>query len=212
MGLLDDSWWHRTYWQIGTSMSSGWGGWAKAGQRVPAGRLLVTDGSRVFGYGRNQYDTPGSHVGVDAEGVWGPIAGQMGRWTFYQLFSRTIDTRSEKQLRRGVEQAAGDASDWKRRVPVLAQGMVLSGETLFVAGPADTVTEIPHDPAGVDPLAEALDASHGGVLLAVSAADGKTLARHELTSPPVFDGMAAADGRLYLSTKNGQVVCMGPDR
>ncbi len=212
VGFLDDSWWHRTYWQIGTSMGSGWGGWPKAGQQVPAGRLLVTDGSRVFGFGRNQYDIPGAHVGVDASGVWGPIGAQQGRWTFYQLFGRTLDSRTGRQSRRKPEEQTAGGSDWTRRVPVLVQAMVLAHQTLFVAGPRDKVDEVPHDPAGVDPLAEALEARRGGSLLCVSATDGKTLDDHELKSPPVFDGMAAAQGRLYLSTKMGEIVCMGPVR
>jgi len=212
VGLLDDSWWHRTYWQIGISMGSGWGGWAKAGQRGLAGRLLVTDGSRVFGYGRNQYDIPGAHVGVDAGGVWGPIGAQQGRWTFYQLFGRAMNTRAGKPSPRKpapVKQAASE-SDWAHRVPVLGQALVLADETLFVAGPVDEVSEIPHEPTGSDPLADALEAKRGGRLLAVSATDGKTLADYELTSSPVFDGMAAAQGRLYMSTKSGKVVCMSP--
>jgi hypothetical protein len=212
VGFLDDSWWHRTYWQFGTSMSSGWGGWAKAGQKVPAGRLLVADGARIFGFGRNQYDTPGAHVGVDADGVWGPIGRQQGRWTFYRLFKRTLDAPAGKSSSPAAEKPAGSESQWARRVPVLGQALVLAGETLFLAGPSDPVSEIPHEPAGVDPLAEALETSSGGRLIAVSATDGKTLADHKLTSPPVFDGMAAAGGRLYLSTKIGKVVCMGPDR
>jgi len=36
-------------------------------------RMLVTDGSRIYGYGRNQYDIPGAHVGVDGRGAWGPV-------------------------------------------------------------------------------------------------------------------------------------------
>ncbi len=210
VGFLDDSWWHRTYWQIGTSMGSGWGRWPKAGQQVPAGRLLVTDGSRVFGFGRNQYDIPGAHVGVDASGVWGPIGAQQGRWTFYRLFGRTMDLRASKQPHRGPKTEAPGKSDWTRRVPVLVQAMVLAGETLFVAGPPDKVHESPHEPCDVDPLAEALEARRGGRLVAVSANDGKTLADYELKIPPVFDGMAAAQGRLYLSTKIGEIVCMGP--
>jgi hypothetical protein len=90
--------------------------------------------------------------------------------------------------------------------------MLLARQTLLVAGPADKVTEVPHEPAAVDPLAEALETRRGGRLLVVSAADGKTLADHELESPPVFDGMAAAQGRLYLATKGGRLVCMGPGR
>lgn len=65
-------------------------------------------------------------------------------------------------------------------------------------------------PAEADPLAEALEARHGGRLLVVSAKDGQTAATYDLESPPVFDGMAAAGGRLYVSTKSGQVVCIGP--
>jgi hypothetical protein len=210
VGFLDDSWWHRTYWQIGTSMASGWGGWPRAGQRVPAGRLLVTDGARVFGFGRNQYDIPGAHVGVDGEGVWGPIGGRQSRWTYYHLFRQAIDPQASKPSRREPAQPAAEKLDWARRVTVLGQAMLLAGETLFVAGPVDKVKEIPHEPAEVDPLAEALEVTRGGRLLAVSAADGKTLADYELASPPVFDGMAAVAGRLYLSTKSGEVVCMGP--
>jgi hypothetical protein len=29
-----------------------------------------------------------------------------------------------------------------------------------------------------------------------------------LTSPPVFDGLIAAAGRIYCSTTDGQVMCM----
>ena len=212
VGFLDDSWWHRTYWQIGTVMGSGWGGWPKAGRQVPAGRILVTDGTRVFGFGRNQYDIPGAHVGVDASGVWGPIGAQEGRWTHYRLFGETINPQADKQSRRQAKAPAASKSDWERRIGILGRAMVLAGETLFVAGPLDEVKEIPHQPAEVDPLAEALETARGGRLLAVSTSDGKTLADYELTSPPVFDGLAAAQGGLYLSTKNGDVVCMGPPR
>jgi hypothetical protein len=59
-----------------------------------------------------------------------------------------------------------------------------------------------------DPLAS-FEGRLGGKLRAVSAADGKTLSRCELASPPVFDGMAAANGRLYLSAMDGHLRCYG---
>ncbi len=210
VGFLDDTWWHRSYWQIGTAMGSGWGGWPQAGQRVPAGRLLATDGSRVFGFGRNQYHNPGAHVGIDAGGVWGPIGEGLGRWTYYRLFGQSLGTATARELRRGAEPAEGELS-WTQRIPVLCRAMVLAGPTLLVAGPEAPVDCIPHDPSEVDPIAEALEADRGGRLLAVSTADGGTLAELDLPSPPVFDGMAAARGRVYLSTKNGKVVCLGSD-
>ena len=102
------------------------------------------------------------------------------------------------------------ALDWTCRIPVIGQGLVLAGQTLLVGGPVDTVAKIPHSTAEVDSLAAALETTRGGRLLVVSTDDGKTLAEYELPSPPVFDGMAAAHSRLYLSTKLGQVVCMAP--
>jgi len=48
----------------------------------------------------------------------------------------------------------------------------------------------------------------GALLLAVSTSDGKKLAEHKLDSAPTWDGMAAASGRLYLSTMDGKVLCM----
>ena len=57
-------------------------------------------------------------------------------------------------------------------------------------------------------MAKAIDADRGGKLLAVSPVDGKTTAEYELRSSPVFDGMIAAEGCLFLSTKSGELICM----
>ena len=50
-----------------------------------------------------------------------------------------------------------------------------------------------------------------GLLWAVSKTDGQRLAEFRLDSPPVWDGMAAAYGCLYLSNQDGSVLCLGPD-
>ena len=46
----------------------------------------------------------------------------------------------------------------------------------------------------------------GGVLWAVSAEDGSRLAEYPLEAAPAFDGMIAANGKLYISTRNGEVL------
>ena len=38
------------------------------------------------------------------------------------------------------------------------------------------------------------------------------LAEYTLDEIPVFDGLIAAQGKLYLSMKDGTVRCWGPDR
>ena len=94
--------------------------------------------------------------------------------------------------------------------------MALAGDTLFVAGPPDIVDEeeafkMPDDPAILTQLAEqrdALEGKMGALLWAVSKAGGARLSEMELESPPIFDGMAAANGRLYVATMDGKVLCL----
>ena len=77
--------------------------------------------------------------------------------------------------------------------------MVLAGDTLFAAGTPDVIDER-------DPWA-AYEGRRGGRLLAISAQNGELLAQYDLDAPPVLDGMAAARGRLLISTTDGRVLC-----
>jgi outer membrane protein assembly factor BamB len=76
--------------------------------------------------------------------------------------------------------------------------MVLAGDTLFLAGPPVNAS----DDLWIDEAGK-------GVLVAVAATDGAVLSQQDLPSPPVFDGMAAAQGKLYVSTADGHVLCLG---
>ena len=87
-------------------------------------------------------------------------------------------------------------------VPVVVRAMVLTRDVLFAAGPTMTPGETANEPR--------FDRGNGQ-LLAFAPADGQELARCELESRPVFDGMIAANGRLYMSLANGTVLCMGAD-
>jgi len=43
--------------------------------------------------------------------------------------------------------------------------------------------------------------------VALSADDGRVLAETALEAPPVFDGLIAAGGRLYLADRAGRLRC-----
>ncbi|MHC4439637.1 MAG: outer membrane protein assembly factor BamB family protein, partial [Planctomycetota bacterium] len=64
-GLLDDTWFHRSYWVYGKSFASGAGGYYRAGRYAPAGRILAFDDSSVYGFGREpqyyKWTTPLEH-------------------------------------------------------------------------------------------------------------------------------------------------------
>jgi hypothetical protein len=104
----------------------------------------------------------------------------------YRLFARN-------------HQAAADR--WSVFVPLRIRAMVLANDRLFVAGPPDVVPD--DDPLG------ALEGRRGARLLVVSTADGSTLAEHTLRVPPVFDGLIAANRKLYITTIDGRVHCLG---
>lgn len=73
---------------------------------------------------------------------------------------------------------------------------------LFVAGPPDIVD--PEDPLG------AFEGRKGGVLIAIDRSNGKSVWENALDAPPVFDGLAAATGRLYVTLQGGCIACFGP--
>lgn len=54
----------------------------------------------------------------------------------------------------------------------------------------------------------AFAADRAGRLRAIAVADGKTIAERALP-PPVWDGLAAAGGKLFLATQAGDLLCLG---
>ena len=105
--------------------------------------------------------------------------------------------------------------DWSHEIPLQVRAMLVAGETLFIAGPPDVVDEEEvyrglNDAeirAKLEEQVAALEGEKGALLWAVSTSDGEMLAEYQLESNPVFDGMAAANGRLYLATGDGKVLC-----
>jgi outer membrane protein assembly factor BamB len=105
---------------------------------------------------------------------------------------------------------------WTVRMPLQMYAMVMAGDTLFVAGTPDVVipglreTKDRKERAKlIASLPEETFNPKGGELWAFSAADGKELSTLKLDAAPVFDGMAAAGGKLYLSTRDGRLRCFG---
>ena len=82
--------------------------------------------------------------------------------------------------------------------------MALAGRTVFVAG---TPAYFPPD----HPVAQyeaAYAGKLGGVLWAASTVDGKKLAQYKLPAAPRWDGLAVANGRIFIAMKDGTVACM----
>ena len=79
--------------------------------------------------------------------------------------------------------------NWMQACPTEVAAIALAGKVLFVAGATE---------------------DGNPKLLAYAIEDGRLLSELPLPAPPVFDGMAVARARLYLTLKDGSVLCLEP--
>jgi hypothetical protein len=171
----------------------------------------VFDDEKVYGYGR----------------LW-----QYYRWTTpleNHLFAadkrpEIVNAGSErKPIKRGGKRVGSRTipvtrfvPDWSNDISVQVNSMVLTTSALFAAGPPDVVDEeeavksllSPETRKKLTEQSAAFEGKRGGLLVAVSRADGQKLAAYRLDIVPRFDGLIAANGRLYLSTLGDEVLCL----
>jgi len=109
---------------------------------------------------------------------------------------------------------------WKSDAPLRPKAIVKTRNVLFVAGPEDLLDEeivfqelhLGKNQRLLQKQNEALTSRKGGKLLAVSVRDGSTEQMFDLESPPVWDGMAAAYGKLYVCCRDGSVIALNIGR
>ena len=197
-GLLDGAENHRSHWVFGTGDFS----------RVGVAYSWIAFRPGNFG---SQLSVPyGLMLAFDDETVWGVRRGHLMRWSLkdggrYTLFAekRPKPSTGETHLPdfRKPAQKGAMPFQWTAALAMRPRAMLKAGDMLLLGGMPGR---------RIEPGASAAPrVNEVGVLRLVSAADGKGVSEHRLASPPVWDGMAAANGRLYLSTQDGKVVCLG---
>ena len=218
-GFVDDSWFHRSYWLYGSTWGSGWSGYYVAGKYAPAGKMICVGEDTAYVFGRQpqyyRWTLPLEYRLFAAREHWQAAATPKSEATRRRTGKKT---KGAKKRRKNNLGPGGNAANyrWTTTVPILVRAMALAGDTLFVAGPPDLLDEKslgrnnPGNRKAAGAQEAALDGRAGALLWAVSAKDGKRLANYQLTSPPVFDGLAAANGCLYLATTDGHVQCFQP--
>ena len=222
-GYLDDTWFHRAYWVFGHGYGTGHNGWFRAGRFAPAGRMLVFDKDSVFGYGRKpnlyvwssalEYQLYSARRNVKPESI-NRVSAANRQQESKQGHAITFD-RKLYGTHPLAEISAIDFNWRKENPPIQTRAMALAGKTLFIAGPLDVVDEeeIFAKPFDKQIAAQAasqvalLQGKGGALLVSVSTADGKKLGELKLDAAPIFDGLAAADGKLFVVTMDGSVVC-----
>ena len=221
-GFLDDAWFHRSYWIYGKNAGEGHGEYAVPRSYTPCGRIMVFDESKVYG---SISENLGNNINPRTF------------YTVYAASKNAAvapPTAAEAQAvrRKGRPKAAkskaGKPRAGKRGLPylwqiersgILANAMVLAGRNLFMAGPPDVANE--ENTRGfvygaddeihrqMRAQEEAWLGKQGAVLSVVSADGGEKLLQRKIPAIPVWDGMIATGGRLYLALKDGTVLCLG---
>ena len=187
--LLDDTENHRSHWVLGTGDFS----------RIPVAYSWIANRP-----GRRS-PTIAVPAGVmlvfDGEAVWGVRRGGDATGK-YSLFKRgnapfSDDEPSLPDFRR-IPRKQAEQYVWKVGLPVRPRAMLKSGDHLYL---------------GVMPTVGKPGAAHegrGGAIWIASAEDGSKRAEYPLDAPVVWDGMAAAAGKLFVATGDGSLRCFGP--
>jgi outer membrane protein assembly factor BamB len=220
-GFLDQPQFMRAYMMYGKSVAGGWGSWESMARLTPSGKLIAVDGQKVYGYVQKPEflseciiqefelyaaSKSSSQQAIDRVNV---------PWTGSHL-----KENGDWHLRQSLPLADQTALDFKWRMDkpdIQVQALVLADKTLFVAGPPHIVDEEDNffqlnDAYVQQQLAEQgnlLKGKEGGWLWAVSADSGEKLTEYKLESLPVWDGLAAAGGKLYMTTLTGKLACLG---
>lgn len=119
----------------------------------------------------------------------------------YLLFCKSLSgTDAAASRRRGAGKKGGKiAYVWSSRIPIRAQSLLVADNCLYLAGMRDAVDE-------KDRWAH-VEGRMGGVLAVYARADGKKLYEIPLSSAPVFDGLSASNGSVFLVTRDGNIRC-----
>ena len=193
-GFLTRHWadgaFNRVFWMY----SSRWPGYYFGYKAPRTGQLIVFDENTTYSakyyterHGHSPEFRPGSGYKLVADSNENDPVLRTARW--------------------GQEKGGGFSREqfwkWSSEVPVRIEAMVLAGDRLYIAGPPD-----------LEPGKQAQAAMRGlkgARFRVVSASDGEKLAARKLQKAPVFDGLIAAYGQLYMATQDGTLICLGVD-
>ena len=230
-GILGEEWFVRSYWTVATTVKgAGYTGWAKTADRFPFGRILSFSRDRLYGYGRravkpmktghrsNSYRLFSSArdvLAVKSEPrvpVAPPKTGKTPRQRGRRRRKRDAPDDSKEVGVEKKRRAKGPPSGWSKGVPFIVRAMTGANDKLVVAGVPNRSkggSGTGHIIALSNPK-EALDAFEGRLgsfLWILSEKNAGTLSETKLPAMPVFDGTSIADGRIYVSLKDGTIKC-----
>jgi len=129
-------------------------------------------------------------------------------------FGKAIRTQPHRHL---LDRKSYVNYRWTREVPLLVRAMAKADDRLYIMGPPDVFDEVAAYPARIDSRLQgqmsaqeaAIRGEQGAILMTLSTRDGAVITKTTHPELPCWDGMAIADGRLFVTTEPGKLVCLG---
>jgi hypothetical protein len=196
-GFLEDSGFHRLFWTYGKVDFGGHQGDPNVPPYTPTGDILAFNNTDIFGYagrfkGGKIKDALFS-IAKNPQSIGDPHGAAKQKKDKQDKNDKKDNKRARKAGKAddAVQQApvAELTYNWVKKCPLEIAAMAIAGKVLFAAAAAE----------GSDPK-----------LLACAIEDGRLLSELPLPAAPAFNGMAVAQSRLYLTLKDGSVLCLEP--
>ena len=222
IGFLDDSEMHRSVWIYGRDSLGGCWQFPLPTFRRPAANIMSVTRDRVYGYGREFYTEgrkPTMHLFAMKKNPDLVNAAELFK-------GRKIETRHPIYRVGNVTQPR---RIWSKKSDIHVRALVVAprkgaerSHLLFAAGPPEIIEEYDaitlverqqrsgFNLGKIYQKEKAMAGELGASLLVVLGTDGTVISRTELDAPPVFDGLSAAHGMLFLSDTKGRLVCLKP--
>ena len=188
-GLLDGDENHRSHLLVGTGDFS----------RIPVAYSWIAN--RAGAYNSHVAVPYGLTLAFDEETVWG-----VRRMNGYKLFADvhepfTGDEDERPDLRK-LPKNFKSTWKWSKAVNMRPRAIVKAGKLLLLGG-MPTLSDKQNSPESF----ASFEGREKGMLWLMSAQDGAKLSGLTLEAPPVWDGMAVANGRIYVSKVDGTLDC-----
>jgi len=200
-GFIDDTWWHRGYYAYGNGVQGG-SAWYQTLTKIIGGKIICGDDENIYSFGRES---------------------KYNKWTLPLEFLLTATSKTERKSQNQEKKRKGkreirDLSNpyvvkWTTKLPMWVKAMFVTDDTLVLSGPRDlydeekAVAAFKTNDGIFSTQQEHMEGKHGSLLKVINKHDGKEISSVELPYMPTWDGMITANGKVYMTTSDGHVVC-----
>jgi hypothetical protein len=166
---------------------------------------VAFDDNNIYGYGRREHKAAGVGHRANATHLFASVK---------EYGAPRPEPKADQKGKKQKTPAVAKDYIWSTPDPLITRAMVLTQDNLYIAGIPDPGKKDDKNAeilqyTNPDEAIKAFQSDKDACIRVISKSDGKITSEVKLEVAPVFDGMSAAGGNLFVSLKNGKVICFG---